>query len=132
MWSCSTAFTSCQHILQDLSEKYLAENDWSNVLYLLSQGTRNKDFDEIAYLRYIKAEINMPNKINSLLNFRKRLMGTKMNRADRRRSTRLSRKKKESISKVNGELIDYIQKSSLGQLLMALKNRFMWTLSGKR
>jgi hypothetical protein len=80
----------------------------------------------------MKAEINMPNKINSFLNFMKHLMGTKMNRADRRRSTRLSRKKKENISKVNGELIDNIQKSSLGQFLKALKNRFMWMLSGKR
>ena len=78
------------------------------------------------------AKKNMPNEINSFLNFRKRLMSTKMNRADRRRSTRLSQKKKENISKVNGELIDYIQKSSLGKFLKGLKNRVMWMLSGKR
>jgi hypothetical protein len=80
----------------------------------------------------MNAEKNMPNKINSFLNFRKRLMGTKMNRAVRRRSTRLSRKKKENISKVNGELIDYIQKSNLGQFLKGLKIRVKWMLSGKR
>jgi hypothetical protein len=59
-------------------------------------------------------------------------MGTKMNRADRRRSTRLSQKKKENISKVNGELIDYIQKSSLGRFLKGLRSRVIWMLSGRK